>query len=141
MCLCWLFSRCGEWGLLQLQCAGFSLQWLPLLWTTGSRAHGLPQWQHVGLVAPACGLEHRLGSRGAEAQLLRRRRALPRPGIQPVSPAVAGRSFTPEPSGKALHCCFDSHLPSEKMLSIFSGVYYLVMYLFKRKVYPNLLLV
>ena len=35
------FSSCGEGGYSSLRCAGFSLQWLLLLRSTGSRAHGL----------------------------------------------------------------------------------------------------
>ena len=42
-CCAWTFSSCGEWGLLSScsawasHCSGFSLQWLLLLWRTGSR--------------------------------------------------------------------------------------------------------
>ena len=43
-------------GFLQLQCAGFSLRWLLLLWSTGSRRAGsrgqAQQLWHTGLVAP-----------------------------------------------------------------------------------------
>ena len=49
-----LFSRCGKW-VLQLQCMGFSLQWLLLLWSTGSRACELSS---CGIQA----LEHRLST-------------------------------------------------------------------------------
>ena len=41
-----LFSSCGEWRVgttLYVQCLGFSLQWLPLLQSTGARVCGL-QW-------------------------------------------------------------------------------------------------
>ena len=43
--LCRLFSSCGKRGLLvhsvaSLGCSGFSLQWLLLLWSTGSRHMG-----------------------------------------------------------------------------------------------------
>ena len=42
LCCCtWAFSSCGDRGLLLLQCAGFSLQWLFLLWSKDSRARGL----------------------------------------------------------------------------------------------------
>ena len=30
-------SSCGEWGYFSVQCMGFSLRWLLLLWSTGSR--------------------------------------------------------------------------------------------------------
>ena len=49
--------------------------------------------------------EHRLQSRrlsscGSRAQLLRGMRDLPRPGLDPVSPALAGRFSTTAPPGK-----------------------------------------
>ena len=45
-------------------------------------------------------LEHRLNSCGSRAYLLCSMWDLPRPGIEPMSPALAGRSFTTEPPGK-----------------------------------------
>ena len=49
--------------------------------------------------------EHRLQTRrlsscGSRAQLLRGMWDLPRPGLEPVSPALAGRFSTTEPPGK-----------------------------------------
>ena len=49
--------------------------------------------------------EHRLQTRrlsscGSRAQLLRGMWDLPRPGLEPVSPALAGRFSTPAPPGK-----------------------------------------
>ena len=35
-CCVWAFSSCGERGLLLVAVVGFSLQWLLLLWSTGS---------------------------------------------------------------------------------------------------------
>ena len=51
--------------------------------------------------------EHRLQTRrlsncGSRAQLLRGMWDLPRPGLEPVSPALAGRFSTTAPSGKPL---------------------------------------
>ena len=43
---------------------------------------------------------HRLRSCGSGAQLLRGMWDLPRPGLEPVSPALAGRLSTPAPPGK-----------------------------------------
>ena len=43
---------------------------------------------------------HRLSSCGSRAQLLRGMWDLPRPGLEPVSPALAGRFSTNAPSGK-----------------------------------------
>ena len=80
-------------GYSSLRCAGFSSQWLLLLWSTGSRVCRLQQlwltgsrvqarqlW-HTGLVAP-----RHSGSSG--------------PGLEPVSPALAGRFLTTAPPGK-----------------------------------------
>ena len=74
-------------GSSSLKCAGFSLPWLLLLRSTGSRAQGLC----------SCGsraLEHRLNSCGTGTQLLCGMWDLPGPGIEPVSPALTGRFFT-----------------------------------------------
>ena len=43
---------------------------------------------------------HRLSSCGSRAQLLRSMWDLPRPGLEPVSPALAGRFSTTAPPGK-----------------------------------------
>ena len=52
--------------------------------------------------------EHRLQTRrlsncGSRAQLLRGMRDPPRPGLEPVSPALAGRLSTTVPPGKPAH--------------------------------------
>ena len=62
--------------------------------------------------------EHRLQTRkpsscGTRAQLLRGTRDPPRPGPEPVSPALAGRFPTTAPPGKPLHD-FLSILPFKK---------------------------
>ena len=80
-------------GYSLLRCAGFSLRWLLLLRSTGSR--------HAGF--SSCGswaLECRLSSCGAWASLLRGMWELPRPGFKPVSHALAGRFLTTAPPGK-----------------------------------------
>ena len=56
--------------------------------------------------------EHRLQTRrlsscGSRAQLLRSMWDLPRPGLEPVSPALAGRLSTTAPPGKSGHLIFD----------------------------------
>ena len=52
-------SSCSKWGYSSLQCTGFSMQWLLLLQSTGSKACGIQKLQHTrsvvwctGLVAP-----------------------------------------------------------------------------------------
>ena len=58
--LCWVFVDArglslvaASGGYSLLQCAGFSLQWLLLLWSTGSRHLGFSSCG-TGLVAPRC---------------------------------------------------------------------------------------
>ena len=56
-------------------------------------------------IAASLVVEHRLqtrrlSNRGSRAQLLRGMWDLPRPGLEPVSPALAGRFSTTEPPGK-----------------------------------------
>ena len=75
------FSSCGEWGPLFIA------------------VHG-PLTVAASLVA-----EHRLQMRrlsncGSWAQPLRGMRDPPRPGLEPVSPALAGRFSTTAPPGK-----------------------------------------
>ena len=75
------FSSCGKWGPLFIVVHG------PLIIT-------------ASLVA-----EHRLQTRrlsncGSRAQLLHGMWNLPRPGLEPVSPALAGRFSTTAPPGK-----------------------------------------
>ena len=76
---------------------------------------------------------HRLSSCGSWAQLLRGTWDLPRPGLEPVSPALAGRLSTTAPPGKPcmylfkLECLFFSDIcPGVEllghMLFIFSSV-------------------
>ena len=99
--LCWVFvsvrglslvMACG--GHSSLRCMGLSLSW-PLV------------------------AEHRLQTRrlsncGSRAELLRGMWDLPRSGLKPTSPALAGRFSTTAPPGKPLRCVFISgsyHVP------------------------------
>ena len=65
---------------LQQQCVGFSLKWLLLLQSTGSKVGRFQQSWHMGLVA----LQH-----------------VKSPGIKPVSPAPTGRFLITGPPGKS----------------------------------------
>ena len=49
---------------------------------------------------------HKLSNCGSQAQLLRGMWDLPRPGLEPVSPAFAGRFSTAAPPGKPNHMVF-----------------------------------
>ena len=80
-------------GYSSLWCAGFSLWWLFLLRSSGSRHAG---FSSCGLWA----LERWLSSCGARASLLRGMWELPGPGLEPLSPALAGGFLTTAPPGK-----------------------------------------
>ena len=81
-------------GYSLLRCAGFSLRWLLLLQSPGSRRMG---FSSCGSWAPEC----RLSSCGARASLLRGMWDLPGPLLEPVSPALAGGFLITAPPGKS----------------------------------------
>ena len=55
-CYMQVFSSCSEWGLLFPVAHGPLMWWPLLLWSTGSRVHGLQDLQHVSSVVVAPGL-------------------------------------------------------------------------------------
>ena len=71
----------ASWGYSSLRCAGFSLRWLLLLQSTGSRRAGF-------------------SSCGSQTELLHSMWDLPGPGLEPVSPELAGGFLTTVPRGK-----------------------------------------
>ena len=75
------FSSCGKWGSLFIAVRG-------------------PLTIAASLVAEHRLQTRRLSSCGSRAQLLRGMWDLPRPGLETVSPALAGRFSTTEPPGK-----------------------------------------
>ena len=75
------FSSCGKWGPLFTVVRG-----PPTIAASPVAEHRLQM--------------HRLSSCGSRAQLLRGMWDLPRPGLEPVSPALAGRLSTTAPPGK-----------------------------------------
>ena len=77
------FSSCGKWRPLFITVRG------PLIIA-------------ASLVAEHRLQTHRLSSCGSRAQLLRGVWDLPRPGLKPVSPALAGRFSSTAPPGKPL---------------------------------------
>ena len=77
----WAFSSCGKWG--------------PLFIAVRS-----PLTIAASLVVEHRLQTHRLSNCGSRAQLLRGMWDLPRPGLEPVSPALAGRFSTTAPPGK-----------------------------------------
>ena len=98
--LCWVFATArgpspvvASGGHSSLRCAGFSLRWPLPLRSTGSRRAGFS----------SCGsraLGRRLSSCGSQAQPPRGMWDLPGPGLEPVSPALAGGLPTTVPAGK-----------------------------------------
>ena len=104
-------------GYSSLWCTGFSLQWLLLLWSMGSRSVGFS----------SCGswaLERRLSSCGARAQLLCGMWDHPGPALKPVSPALAGRFLTTAPPGKPMdnfYLYFKIHIRKKKK-TLMSGI-------------------
>ena len=75
------FSSCGKWGPLFIVVRG-------------------PFTTAASLVADHGLQTRRLSNCGSRAQLLRCMWDLPRPGLKPVSPALAGRFSTTAPPGK-----------------------------------------
>ena len=91
LCFCArAFSSCGKWGPLFIAVCG-------------------PLTVAASLVAEHRLQTRRLSSCGSQAWLLRGMWDLPRPGLEPVSPALAGRLSTTAPPGKpflcSLHAC------------------------------------
>ena len=80
-CCAWAFSSCGEWGPLFI-----AVRW--------------PLTVAASLVAEHRLQTRRLSSCGSRAQLLRGMWDLPRPGLEPVSPALAGGFSTTAPPEK-----------------------------------------
>ena len=92
------FSSCGEWGLLFIAVHRLiAVASLFRAWALGMRASVV--W-HVGSAV----VPRRLSSCGARAYLLHGMWDLPGPGLEPVSPALAGGFLTTEPPGKS-QCC------------------------------------
>ena len=83
------FSSCGKWGPLFIAVRG-------------------PLTIAASLVAEHRLQTRRLSNRGSRAQLLRGMWDLPRPGLKPVFPALAGRFSTTAPPGKPLNFVFYS---------------------------------
>ena len=75
------FSSCGKWGPLLIAVRG-------------------PLTIAASLVAEHRLQTHRLSNCGSRAQLLRGMWDLPRPGLEPMSPPLAGRFSTTVPPGK-----------------------------------------
>ena len=104
------FSSCREQGLLFIaarasHCSGF---FCCGAWALGAQASVV-----VARGLRSCGsgaLECRLSSCGTRAYLLRSMWDLPGPGLEPMSPALAGVFLTTAPPGEP-HVCLLTHIP------------------------------
>ena len=106
--LCRPFFSCGEWGLLLAAACGLLIVAASLLQSTGSRACGLQKAAARGL--SSCNthaLEHSINSCGMQALLFHSMWDLPGPGMEPMSPALAGGFFTHESPRKLHFLVFD----------------------------------
>ena len=88
-CRTWAFSSCGERRLLFAAVCGLLIAVASLC----CRAWALGAWASV--------VARRLSSYDAWAQLLRGMWDLPQPGLDPMSPALAGGFLTTAPPGKS----------------------------------------
>ena len=91
-------------------------------------------------IAASLVVEHKLRTRwlsncGSRAQLLRGMWNLPRPGLEPVSPALAGRFSTIVPPGKPWQSYFQLYVLKLRFLNL-SITFYLV---FENKYYKSFL--
>ena len=89
------FSSCGERGLLFVAVHGLLIAVASLVVARGLSSCG------------SRALECRLSSCGARDQLLCSMWDLPGPGLEPVSPALAGGFLTTAPPGKSLDLILD----------------------------------
>ena len=94
-CWLWLFLQLRQvgatlrWGAWASQCSGFSCCRAPALWHEGFSG----QWA----------LQHRFSSYGARALLPQVMGDFPRPGIQPLFPALTGGLLTTGQPGRSLN--------------------------------------
>ena len=98
-CCARAFPSCGKRGYSLLRFACFSLQWLLLLQSMGSRPAG---FSSCGTRAP----ELRLSSCGTQTSLFCGMCDLPGPGLGPMSLAFAGSLLTTVPPGKSQNISF-----------------------------------
>ena len=100
-CCAWAFSSCGEQGLLFVVVCGLLIAVASLVAEHRLQVRRLHQLWHAGF--SSCGsqaIELRLSSCGARAYLLHGMWDLPGPGLELLSPALAGGFLTTVPPGK-----------------------------------------
>ena len=110
-------SSCDERGLFFVAVRGLLIAVACLC--CGARALGTLASVVAARGLSSCGLwalEHRLSSCGARAYLLHGMWDLPGPGLEPVSPALAGRFLTTAPPGKSLSFTFEGNFIGYRIL-------------------------
>ena len=107
-CCAWAFSSCSE--LLFVAVCGLLIVVASLVVEHGLQAQASVVVAHGLSNCDSRALERRLSSCGARAQLLCGMWDLPGPGLEPVSPALAGGFLTTVPPGKPLSSIFVSTL-------------------------------
>ena len=98
----WQAGAILHYGLRASHCGGFSCCGARALGTRASVVVARRPQSSRASVVIVCGLS----SCGARAQLLCSMWDLPGPGIEPLSPALAGGFLTTAPPGKSLFKCF-----------------------------------
>ena len=88
-------------GCSSLLCVGFSLQWLVLWRSTGSRSMGFSNWAHRLGSCNSQALGRGLRNWDAQDYLLYSMWDRPVPGIEPTYPALAGGFLSTVPPGKS----------------------------------------
>ena len=107
LCCSKTFSLWWSGATLQLWCVDFSLQWFFLMQSTGSRCRGSVAVAHSLNSCNPQAVEHRLNSCRTWALFFCYLWDLPRPAIEPMSPASVGWLFATEPPGKAQSTSFN----------------------------------
>ena len=115
-----LFSSCSEQGLPLVAVCELLIVAASLV----ARALGARASVVVTRRLSSCGsraLEHKLSSCGARAYLLPGMWDLPGPGLEPVSPALAGGFLTTVPPGKPPTCFLKCYRGTAFFCSVLAG--------------------
>ena len=107
LCCSKTFSLWWSGATLQLWCVDFSLQWFFSMQSTGSRCRGSVAVAHGLNSCNPQAVERRLNTCHTWALFFCYMWDLPRPAIEPMSPASVGWLFATEPPGKAQSTSFN----------------------------------
>ena len=95
-------AQASRWSGFFVSEHGLEGTWAAVVAALGLSSCGSCALEHRLSSWGSCALEHRLSSWGSRAQLLYSMWNLPRPRMEPISLALAGRFFTTVPPGKPL---------------------------------------